>query len=80
MRRFPPERLVTSDRVIAVLPEVIPSCGGKKVRRERIAARPGWGASPSMRNGHTIGIKPPLTLQPAPAALASLDTTCQATA
>ena len=65
-----PDRIVTSDQVIAAAPDVIiASWCGKKVRPERIAARPGWDAIPAVRDGRIVEIKSPLILQPGPAAL-----------
>ncbi|MEM9098178.1 MAG: cobalamin-binding protein [Pseudomonadota bacterium] len=64
------DRIVTSEQVIAAAPEVIiGSWCGKKVRPEKIAARPGWGAIPAVRDGRISEIKSPLILQPGPAAL-----------
>ncbi len=64
------DRIVTSDQVIANEPSVIlASWCGKKVRPEKIAARPGWGTIPAVRNARIIEIKSPLILQPGPAAL-----------
>jgi iron complex transport system substrate-binding protein len=69
------DRIVTSDQVIAAAPDIIlGSWCGKKLRPEKIAARPGWGAIPAVRAGRIIEIKSPLILQPGPAALtAGLD-------
>lgn len=64
------DRFVTSDQVIAAAPDVIlASWCGKKVRPERIAARPGWEAIPAVRADRIVEIKSPLILQPGPAAL-----------
>ena len=64
------DRFVTSDQVIAAAPDVILSSWcGKKVRPEKIAARPGWNTIPAVRTGRIIEIKSPLILQPGPAAL-----------
>lgn len=64
------DRIVTSDQVIAAAPDVIlASWCGKKVRPDRIAARPGWNAIPAVRAGRIVEIKSPLILQPGPAAL-----------
>ena len=73
------DRIVSSDEVIAAAPEVIiASWCGKKVRPEKIAARPGWDTIPAVRrpaDGHIVEIKSPLILQPGPAALTDgLDT------
>lgn len=69
------DRIVSSDQVIAAAPDVIlASWCGKKVRPEKIVARPGWAAIPAVRNGRITEIKSPLILQPGPAALtAGLD-------
>jgi iron complex transport system substrate-binding protein len=48
---------------------IVGSWCGKKVRPERIAARPGWDAIPAVRDGELHEIKSPLILQPGPAAL-----------
>lgn len=62
--------IVTSEQVIAAAPDVIlASWCGKKVRPEKIAARPGWEAIPAVEHGRIIEIKLPLILQPGPAAL-----------
>lgn len=64
------DRFVTSEQVVAAAPDVIlASWCGKKVRPEKIAARPGWDEIPAVRNGRIIEIKSPLILQPGPAAL-----------
>jgi iron complex transport system substrate-binding protein len=64
------DRILRPDAVIAAAPEVIlASWCGKKVRPERIAARPGWDAIPAVRDGRITEIKSPLILQPGPAAL-----------
>jgi iron complex transport system substrate-binding protein len=63
-------RILPPEAVIAAAPEVIlASWCGKKVRPEKIAARPGWGAIPAVRDGRIHEIKSPLILQPGPAAL-----------
>ena len=63
-------RIVDPDGVVAAQPDVIlASWCGKKVRPERIASRPGWGAIPAVANGRVHEIKSPLILQPGPAAL-----------
>ena len=65
-----PDRVVTPASVLARAPDVIlASWCGKKVRPERIAARPGWDALPAVRDGRITEIKSPLILQPGPAAL-----------
>lgn len=63
-------RIVAPEAVIAAAPDVIlASWCGKKVRREKIAARPGWSQIPAVRAGRIHEIKAPLILQPGPAAL-----------
>lgn len=64
------DRIVTPGQVIGAAPDVIlASWCGKKVRPDRIAARPGWDAIPAVRDGRIVEIKSPLILQPGPAAL-----------
>jgi iron complex transport system substrate-binding protein len=64
------DRIVAPEAVVAAAPEVIlASWCGKKVRPERIAARPGWDAVPAVRAGRIHEIKSPLILSPGPAAL-----------
>jgi iron complex transport system substrate-binding protein len=48
---------------------IIGSWCGKKFRPERVAARPGWGAIPAVREGELHEIKSSEILQPGPAAL-----------
>lgn len=76
------DRILTPDRVIAAAPDVIlASWCGKKVRPEKIAARPGWDAIPAVRDGRIVEIKSSLILQPGPAALTEgLDAICAALA
>jgi len=64
------DRIVTSEQVIAAQPDVIiGSWCGKPVRRERIAARPGWDAIPAVRHDAIYEVKSTYILQPGPAAL-----------
>jgi iron complex transport system substrate-binding protein len=64
------DRIVPPEAVIAAAPDIIlASWCGKKVRPERIAARPGWAAIPAVRAGRVHEIKSPLILSPGPAAL-----------
>ena len=64
------DRIVTSEDVIKAAPDVIvASWCGKKVRPEKIAARPGWGVIPAVAQNRIVEIKSPLILQPGPAAL-----------
>lgn len=63
------DRIVSPDAVIAEAPDLIlASWCGKRVRPERIAARPGWQAIPAVAAGRIVEIKSPLILQPGPAA------------
>ena len=48
---------------------VIGSWCGKKFRPARVAARPGWGGVPAVRDGELHEVKSSLILQPGPAAL-----------
>jgi iron complex transport system substrate-binding protein len=64
------DRIVSPEAVIAAKPDVIlASWCGKKVRPERIAARPGWDAIPAVAQGRIHEIKSSVILQPGPAAL-----------
>ncbi len=64
------ERIVSPEAVVEARPDVIiASWCGKKVRPERIAARPGWSAIPAVAAARIHEIKSPLILQPGPAAL-----------
>ena len=64
------ERFVSSDEVIDAAPDIIiGSWCGKKFVPARLAARPGFGAIPAVRDGFLREIKSPLILQPGPAAL-----------
>lgn len=64
------DRIIDPARVIDAAPDVIiASWCGKKVRPEKIAARPGWQAVPAVRDNRIHEIKSPLILQPGPAAL-----------
>jgi iron complex transport system substrate-binding protein len=64
------DRILLPDQVLARAPEVIlASWCGKKVVPARIAARPGWGDLPAVRQGRIHEIKSPLILSPGPAAL-----------
>ena len=68
--RLAKERIVTSDQVIAAAPDIIiGSWCGKPVRRDRIAARPGWDRVPAIQAGQIHEIKSAYILQPGPAAL-----------
>jgi iron complex transport system substrate-binding protein len=64
------DRVVTPEAVIAANPDVIiGSWCGKPVRKERIAARPGWDHVAAVRHGHIYEIKSTYILQPGPASL-----------
>jgi iron complex transport system substrate-binding protein len=64
------DRIVSDDAVIAAAPDVIiGSWCGKPVRKERIAARPGWDRIPAVRAGDLYEIKSTYILQPGPASL-----------
>lgn len=63
-------RILDPAQVIDAAPDVIlASWCGKKVRPEKIAARPGWNVVPAIASGRIHEIKSPLILQPGPAAL-----------
>ena len=63
-------RILDAQQVIDAAPDVIiASWCGKKVRPERIAARPGWDTIPAVAQARIHEIKSPLILQPGPAAL-----------
>ena len=64
------ERIVTAGQVIAATPDIIiGSWCGKKLRPEKIAARPGFADVPAVRAGQIHEIKSPIILQPGPASL-----------
>jgi iron complex transport system substrate-binding protein len=64
------DRIVDPADVIRRNPDVIVgSWCGKPVRKERIAARPGWERIAAVRNGDLYEIKSAFILQPGPAAL-----------
>jgi iron complex transport system substrate-binding protein len=64
------DRIVDPAEVAQRNPEVIfASWCGKRVRKDRIAARPGWAATEAVRAGHVYEIKSAVILQPGPAAL-----------
>ena len=64
------QRIVSSEEVVERQPDVIvASWCGKRVNRDRIAARAGWEKVPAVRNGHIYEIKSAFILQPGPAAL-----------
>jgi iron complex transport system substrate-binding protein len=64
------ERIVAPQAVISRAPDIIiGSWCGKKFRKEKVAARPGFDAIPAVRNRRLYEIKSALILQPGPAAL-----------
>jgi iron complex transport system substrate-binding protein len=68
--RLAKARIVTGDDVARRDPEVIvASWCGKRVNRERIAAREGWAGISAVRSAEIHEIKSSLILQPGPAAL-----------
>jgi iron complex transport system substrate-binding protein len=64
------DRIVAPEAVVAANPDVIlASWCGKKVVRDKIRQRSGWGAIAAVRDDRIVEIKSPLILQPGPAAL-----------
>ena len=64
------ERIVTGSEVVERMPDIIiGSWCGKKLRPEKVAARPDFDRTPAVRNHAIHEIKSPLILQPGPAAL-----------
>jgi iron complex transport system substrate-binding protein len=64
------DRIVAPDDVIAAAPDIIiGSWCGKKFAPAKVAARPGFGTIPAVRDGALHEIKSALILQPGPAAL-----------
>jgi iron complex transport system substrate-binding protein len=64
------ERIVTAEEVIHRAPDIIiGSWCGKKFKKEKLIARPGFETIPAVRTGRLHEIKSPLILQPGPAAL-----------
>jgi len=64
------DRIVMPDAVIAAAPDIIiGSWCGKKFVPAKVAARPGFGAIPAVRDGALHEVKSTLILQPGPAAL-----------
>jgi iron complex transport system substrate-binding protein len=62
--------LADAGEVVQRAPDIIiGSWCGKKFRPDKVAARPGWGLIPAVREGELHEIKSPLILQPGPAAL-----------
>lgn len=68
--RLAKDRILAGDDVIAAAPDVIVgSWCGKPVRKEKIAARPGWDTIPAVRDGEIHEVKSSYILQPGPASL-----------
>jgi iron complex transport system substrate-binding protein len=64
------DRIVQPEAVRQAAPDaIVASWCGKKVRKSRIAERPGWDQVPAVRDGHIYEIKSTYILQPGPAAL-----------
>jgi len=64
------DRVVDPSAVAERNPDVIiASWCGRKMNRETIRSRPGWGATSAVRNGHIYEIKGAYILQPGPASL-----------
>jgi iron complex transport system substrate-binding protein len=64
------DRILSAEAVIAAQPDIIVgSWCGKKFVPAKVAARPGFGAIPAVRNGFLREIKSSVILQPGPAAL-----------
>jgi iron complex transport system substrate-binding protein len=64
------DRVVTSDQIIARVPDIIiGSWCGKKFRPDKVVNRAGFDTLPAVRQGAVYEIKSPLILQPGPAAL-----------
>jgi iron complex transport system substrate-binding protein len=65
------DRILADDaEIIARAPDIVfGSWCGKKFRPEQVAARPGWSSVPAVRDGQLFEVKPPIILQPGPAAL-----------
>jgi iron complex transport system substrate-binding protein len=69
-RKSAKDRITTQEAVIGRAPDIIiGSWCGKKFRKEKVAARPGFDAIPAVRNHKLYEIKSALILQPGPAAL-----------
>jgi iron complex transport system substrate-binding protein len=64
------DRIVTAEEVVAREPDlIIGSWCGKKLRPERVIARPGFAEIPAVQRQDIYEIKSSLILQPGPAAL-----------
>jgi iron complex transport system substrate-binding protein len=68
--RLGKDRIVQPDEVVRRNPDVIiASWCGKAVKKEKIAARPGWETLPAVQAGRIYEIKSAYILQPGPASL-----------
>ena len=64
------DRIITPEAVVDRAPDIIiGSWCGKKFRKEKVAARPGFDGIPAVSNSKLYEIKSALILQPGPAAL-----------
>ncbi|MBL8949441.1 MAG: cobalamin-binding protein [Myxococcaceae bacterium] len=63
-RIFAPEEVAKRDPEV-----VVASWCGRKARREKIVARPGWAAVTAVRDDQLYEVRSPVILQPGPAAL-----------
>jgi len=64
------DRIVPREEVIRRAPDIIVgSWCGKKFKKDKLAARPGFETVPAVRSGRLYELKSPLILQPGPAAL-----------
>ncbi len=64
------DRILAPSAVIEANPEVIiASWCGRKVNKDQIRAREGWGSVDAVRSGHVYEVKSTYILQPGPAAL-----------
>jgi iron complex transport system substrate-binding protein len=62
--------IIDTLEVVRRAPDIIlGSWCGKKFQADEVAARPGWGEIPAVKDGFVREIKSPLILQPGPAAL-----------
>lgn len=70
LKKSAKERLVESEMVIESKPDIIiASWCGKKVNKDKIISRKGWGKIPAIENRRIYEIKSSIILQPGPACL-----------
>ena len=70
LKKSAKERFVNSEMVIAAKPDIIiASWCGKKVNKDKITSRKGWGKIPAVANNKIYEIKSSIILQPGPACL-----------